>query len=63
MSRRRVSSPQTTQQIWDAIRITSYQRQIPDLNRIARFMNRIHNVGEGVLLVDVDVSIRNSLHK
>lgn len=49
MSRRRVSSPQTTQQLWDAIRITSYQRQIPDINRITRYMSRIHGVSEGLL--------------
>lgn len=47
MSRRRVSCPQMTQQLWDAIKIIRYQRQIPHLDRISKYMTRVHNIGIG----------------
>lgn len=49
MSRRRVSCPQVTQQLWDAIKTIRYQRQVSDFDRIARYMSRIHNVSQGKL--------------
>ncbi|KAK3923425.1 Zinc finger MYND domain-containing protein 11 [Frankliniella fusca] len=61
MSRRRVSSPQTTQQLWDAIRITSYQRQIPDINRISRYMSRIHGVSEDEVRRQLSYCVRDGL--
>ncbi|XP_052122169.1 zinc finger MYND domain-containing protein 11 isoform X2 [Frankliniella occidentalis] len=61
MSRRRVSSPQTTQQLWDAIRITSYQRQIPDVNRISRYMSRIHGVSEDEVRRQLSYCVRDGL--
>lgn len=47
MSRRRVSCPQITQQLWDAIKTIRYQRQVPDIDRISRYMSRVHNVSQG----------------
>lgn len=61
MSRRRVSSPQTTQQLWDAIRITSYQRQIPDIGRISRYMSRIHGVSEDEVRRQLSYCVRDGL--
>lgn len=49
MSRRRVSCPQMTQQLWDAIKTIRYQRQVPDVDRIAKYMSRVHNLGIGKL--------------
>lgn len=47
MSRRRVSCPLTAQQLWDAVKIIRYKRQVPDIERITRYMNRTHNVSDG----------------
>lgn len=50
MSRRRVSCPLTVQQLWDAVKIIRYKRQVPDVERITRYMNRVHNVSEGMFV-------------
>nr|CAD7201040.1 unnamed protein product [Timema douglasi] len=46
MTRRRMSCPQTTHKLWDAIKIIRYQRQIPDQIRISRYMSRAHQTSE-----------------
>nr|CAD7567403.1 unnamed protein product [Timema californicum] len=40
MTRRRMSCPQTTHKLWDAIKIIRYQRQIPDQIRISQDVSR-----------------------
>nr|CAD7425717.1 unnamed protein product [Timema monikensis] len=40
MTRRRMSCPQTTHKLWDAIKIIRYQRQIPDQTRISQDVSR-----------------------
>uniref|UniRef100_A0A1B6CUA8 MYND-type domain-containing protein n=1 Tax=Clastoptera arizonana TaxID=38151 RepID=A0A1B6CUA8_9HEMI len=61
MSRRRVSCPQVTQQLWDAIKTIRYQRQVPDLDRIARYMSRIHNVSQEEVTKQLNYCVRDGL--
>lgn len=42
-----MSCPLTAQQLWDAVKIIRYKRQVPDIERITRYMNRTHNVSDG----------------
>lgn len=50
MYRRRMSCPQVVQQLWDAVKVIRYQRQVPNLERIVKYMNRVHSVNEGKYL-------------
>ncbi|XP_054271302.1 zinc finger MYND domain-containing protein 11 isoform X2 [Macrosteles quadrilineatus] len=61
MSRRRVSCPQMTQQLWDAIKTIRYQRQVPDIDRIAKFMSRVHNVGLEEVTRQLNYCVRDGL--
>lgn len=61
MSRRRVSCPQMTQQLWDAIKTIRYQRQVPDVDRIAKYMSRVHNLGIGKLHITVYLLLMQNL--
>ncbi|XP_071447495.1 zinc finger MYND domain-containing protein 11 [Hetaerina americana] len=61
MSRRRVSCPQITQQLWDAIKITSYQKQLPTVERIGRYMSRVHGISEDEVKRQLMYCVRDGL--
>ncbi|XP_046396293.1 zinc finger MYND domain-containing protein 11 [Ischnura elegans] len=61
MSRRRVSCPQITQQLWDAIKITSYQKQLPTVERIGRYMSRVHGINEDEVKRQLMYCVRDGL--
>ncbi|XP_075212466.1 zinc finger MYND domain-containing protein 11 [Lycorma delicatula] len=61
MSRRRVSCPQSTQQLWDAIKTIRYQRQVPDIERISRYMMRMHNVSHEEVVRQLGYCVRDGL--
>jgi len=47
MSRRRVSCPLAAQQLWDAVKVIRFQRQVPDIDRITKYMTKVHNMSSG----------------
>ncbi|KAK7791097.1 hypothetical protein R5R35_000516 [Gryllus longicercus] len=61
MTRRRVSCPQTTQQLWDAIKVVRCQRQVPNVTRISRYMSRIHGVKEDEVRRQLNHCVRDGL--
>ncbi|XP_046669765.1 zinc finger MYND domain-containing protein 11-like isoform X2 [Homalodisca vitripennis] len=61
MSRRRVSCPQMTQQLWDAIKTIKYQRQVADIDRISKYMNKVHNVGLEEVTRQLNYCVRDGL--
>nr|CAD7452442.1 unnamed protein product [Timema tahoe] len=61
MSRRRISCPQTTHKLWDAIKIIRYQRQIPDVKRISRYMSRAHQTSEEDVTHHLGHCVRDNL--
>ncbi|XP_065223247.1 zinc finger MYND domain-containing protein 11 isoform X2 [Planococcus citri] len=63
MSRRRVSCPLTVQQLWDAVKIIRYKRQVPDVERITRYMNRTHNVSDDEVGRQINYCVRDGLLK
>ncbi|XKL59684.1 hypothetical protein PGB90_000700 [Kerria lacca] len=63
MSRRRVSCPLTAQQLWDAVKIIRYKRQVPDIERITRYMNRTHNVSDDEVGRQINYCVRDGLLK
>lgn len=63
MSRRRVSCPLTVQQLWDAVKIIRYKRQVPDIERITRYMNRTHNVSDDEVGRQINHCVRDGLLK
>ncbi|RZF42237.1 hypothetical protein LSTR_LSTR004386 [Laodelphax striatellus] len=61
MSRRRVSDPQITQQLWDAIKTIRYQRQVPDIDRIAKYMLKTYNVNHEEVVRQLGYCVRDGL--
>ncbi|XP_068086019.1 zinc finger MYND domain-containing protein 11 isoform X2 [Anabrus simplex] len=61
MSRRRVSCPQITQQLWDAIKIIRCQRQVPNVARISRYMSRVHGISEDEVRRQLNHCVRDGL--
>lgn len=61
MSRRRVSCPQSTQQLWDAIKTIRFQRQVPDVDRISRYMMRTYNVSHEEVVRQLGYCVRDGL--
>lgn len=61
MTRRRVSCPQTAQQLWDAITVIRCQRQVPNVNRISRYMSRVHGVSEDEVRRQLNHCVRDGL--
>jgi len=51
MSRRRISCPLAVQQLWDAVKVIRFQRQVPDIDRITKYMTKVHNMSPGITLV------------
>lgn len=49
MSRRRISCPLAVQQLWDAVKVIRFQRQVPDIERITKYMTKVHNMSPGKL--------------
>lgn len=47
MSRRRISCPLAVQQLWDAVKVIRFQRQVPDIDRITKYMTKVHNMPPG----------------
>lgn len=47
MSRRRISCPLAVQQLWDAVKVIRFQRQVPDVDRITKYMTKVHNMSSG----------------
>lgn len=47
MSRRRISCPLAVQQLWDAVKVIRFQRQVPDIERITKYMTKVHNMSSG----------------
>lgn len=47
MSRRRISCPLAVQQLWDAVKVIRFQRQVPDIDRITKYMTKVHNMSAG----------------
>ncbi|XP_063229877.1 zinc finger MYND domain-containing protein 11-like isoform X2 [Bacillus rossius redtenbacheri] len=61
MSRRRMSCPQITQQLWDAIKVIRYQRQISNIARITRFMSRQFRISEEETRRQLNYCVRDKL--
>ncbi|XP_014250879.1 zinc finger MYND domain-containing protein 11 [Cimex lectularius] len=61
MNRRRMSCPQVVQQLWDAVKVIRYQRQVPNVERIAKYMSRVHSVSEEEVVSQLDYCVRDGL--
>jgi hypothetical protein len=61
ISRRRVSSPLVVQQLWDAIHNICSQRQQPNIERISRYMSRVHGISEGRSWIPLFLRICNDV--
>ncbi|KAK9500243.1 hypothetical protein O3M35_001537 [Rhynocoris fuscipes] len=61
MYRRRMSCPQVVQQLWDAVKVIRYQRQVPNLERIVKYMNRVHSVNEEEVTRQLGYCVRDGL--
>ncbi|XP_049770253.1 zinc finger MYND domain-containing protein 11 [Schistocerca cancellata] len=61
MMRRRVSCPQVTQQLWDAIATIRAQRQVPNMDRISRYMSRVHQINEDEVRRQLNHCVRDNL--
>lgn len=51
ISYRRFSCPLTVQQLWDAVKVIRFQKQAQDINHITNYMNKVHNVLPGKLVI------------
>ncbi|CAH0771755.1 unnamed protein product [Bemisia tabaci] len=61
MSRRRISSPEMVQHLWDAVKVIRCQRQIPNIDRITRYMVRVHNTSEDEVARQLNYCVRDNL--
>ncbi|EEB12129.1 zinc finger protein MYND domain-containing protein, putative [Pediculus humanus corporis] len=61
MTRRRVSCPQVTQQLWDAIKNIRGQRQVPTAERIQKFMLKEFGVSEEEVTRQLNHCVRDGL--
>ncbi|KAL1116398.1 hypothetical protein AAG570_004872 [Ranatra chinensis] len=61
MSRRRMSCPQAVQQLWDAVKVIRYQRQVPSLERIVKYMYRVNTMSEEEVTRQLGYCVRDGL--
>lgn len=61
MTRRRVSCPQITQQLWDSIKNIRGQRQVPTAERIQKYMLKEFGVSEEEVIRQLNHCVRDGL--
>lgn len=61
INRRRMSCPQAVQQLWDAVKVIKYHRQVPTLEKIAKYMSREHSVTEEEVYKQLQNCVRDKL--
>ncbi|CAH1395785.1 unnamed protein product [Nezara viridula] len=61
MYRRRMSCPKAVQQLWDAVKVTRCQHQVPTLEKIAKYMSRTHSVTEEEVSRQLQYCVRDGL--
>lgn len=61
MTRRRVSCPQVTQQLWDAIKSIRNTRQVPTTERIQKIMQKEFEVNEEEVTRQLNHCVRDGL--
>lgn len=61
MTRRRVSCPQVTQQLWDAIKSIRNTRQVPTAERIQKIMQKDFGVKEDEVTRQLNHCVRDGL--
>lgn len=61
MTRRRVSCPQVTQQLWDAIKNIRNQRQVPTSERVQKYMLKEFGVNEEEVVRQLNHCVRDGL--
>ncbi|XP_014274946.1 zinc finger MYND domain-containing protein 11 isoform X2 [Halyomorpha halys] len=61
MYRRRMSCPQVVQQLWDAVKVIRCQHQVPTLEKIAKYMTRVHAVTEEEVSRQLQYCVRDGL--
>ena len=50
-TRRRESNPDMVQKLWESIAYIRHQKQIPNLDRIAKYILRVHNIKYGEVYI------------
>uniref|UniRef100_A0A0K8T066 SAMD1-like winged helix (WH) domain-containing protein n=1 Tax=Lygus hesperus TaxID=30085 RepID=A0A0K8T066_LYGHE len=61
MYRRRMSSSEVVQQLWDAVKVIRYHRQVPNVDRIVKFMSKIYSVNEEEVTRQLGHCVRDGL--
>ncbi|XP_050532952.1 zinc finger MYND domain-containing protein 11-like isoform X2 [Daktulosphaira vitifoliae] len=61
MSRRRISCPLAVQQLWDAVKVIRFQRQVPDIDRITKYMTKVHNMPSEEVGRQLNYCVRDGL--
>lgn len=61
MSRRRISCPLAVQQLWDAVKVIRFQRQVPDIDRITKYMTKVHNMSSEEVGRQLNYCVRDGL--
>ncbi|XP_008187263.1 zinc finger MYND domain-containing protein 11 [Acyrthosiphon pisum] len=61
MSRRRISCPLAVQQLWDAVKVIRFQRQVPDIDRITKYMTKVHNMSPEEVGRQLNYCVRDGL--
>ncbi|XP_060856969.1 zinc finger MYND domain-containing protein 11-like [Metopolophium dirhodum] len=61
ISRRRVSWPLAVQHLWDAVKVIRFQRQVPDIDRITKYMTKVHNMSSEEVERQLNYCVRDGL--
>ncbi|CAI6371186.1 unnamed protein product [Macrosiphum euphorbiae] len=61
ISRRRISCPLAVQQLWDAVTVIRFQRQVPDIDRITKYMTKIYNMSKEDVERQLNYCVRDGL--
>ncbi|VVC34742.1 Zinc finger, PHD-type,PWWP domain,Bromodomain,Zinc finger, FYVE/PHD-type,Zinc finger [Cinara cedri] len=61
ISRRRISCPLAVQHLWDAVKVIRFQRQVPDVDRITKYMARVHNMSSEEVGRQLNYCVRDGL--
>ena len=61
MSIRRRTNPAITQRIWDSIKITFHQRNLPTYDRIMRHLARVYGISEQVAQDELNDAMADGL--
>jgi len=61
MTRRRVSCPQVTQQLWDVIKSTRNARQVPTTDKIKKMMQKDFGVSDEETMRQLSHCVRDGL--